>query len=80
MASEPNTVEQELFGEHESGTVNEAEAPILLEQYKLFVGTSEALVSRRQQVNTFFLSVNSIILKSTFSSVTPGPRANSDSV
>ena len=50
-----NTVEQELFGEHESGTLNEAEAPILLEQYKLFVETSEALVSRRQQVNTFLL-------------------------
>ena len=35
---------------------------MLFEQYKLIVGTSEALVSRRQQVNTFFLSVNSIIL------------------
>ena len=42
--------------------MNEAEAATLLEQYKLFVGTSESLVSRRQQVNTFFLSVNSIIL------------------
>ena len=62
MTSEPNTVEQELFGEHESGTLNETEASTLLEQYKLFVGTSEALVSRRQQVNTFFLSVNSILL------------------
>ena len=62
MASEPNTVERELFGEHKSETSNETEVPILLEQYKLFVGTSEALVSRRQQVNTFFLSVNSIIL------------------
>ena len=65
MTSEPNTVEQELFGEHESGTLNETEASTLLEQYKLFVGTSEALVSRRQQVNTFFLSVNSIILAAT---------------
>lgn len=34
----------------------------LLEQYKLLVGTSEALVVRRQSVNTFFLSVNSILL------------------
>ena len=62
MASEPNTVEQELFGEHSSEELSEAEASALLEQYKLFVSTSESLVSRRQQVNTFFLSVNSIIL------------------
>jgi len=65
MASKQDTVEQELFGAHESGTPNETEVPVLLEQYKLFVGTSEALVSRRQQVNTFFLSVNSIILAAT---------------
>lgn len=62
MASEPNAVERELFGEHSSEELNEAEASALLEQYKLFVGTSESLVSRRQQVNTFFLSINSIIL------------------
>ena len=62
MASKPDTVEQELFGHRESTTPNEAEVSVLFEQYKLIVGTSEALVSRRQQVNTFFLSVNSIIL------------------
>lgn len=42
--------------------MSDAEVSTLLEQYKIFVGTSESLVSRRQQVNTFFLSVNSIIL------------------
>ena len=62
MPSKPDTVEQELFGHRESTTPNEAKVSVLFEQYKLFVGTSEALVSRRQQVNTFFLSVNSIIL------------------
>ena len=62
MPSKPDTVEQELFGHREPTTPNEAEISVLLEQYKLFVGSSEALVSRRQQVNTFFLSVNSIIL------------------
>ena len=62
MASEPKTVGQELFGEQQPGTLNEPEVSVLLEQYKLFVGTSESLVSRRQQVNTFFLSVNSILL------------------
>jgi hypothetical protein len=34
----------------------------LLEQYKLLVQTSESLVSRRQGVNTFFLTFNSLML------------------
>ena len=34
----------------------------LLEQYKLLVETSESLVSRRQAVNTFFLTLNSFLL------------------
>lgn len=35
---------------------------ILLEEYKLFVDTSEKLVARRQTVNTFFLSINALLL------------------
>lgn len=35
---------------------------LLMEQYKLFVETSESLVARRQTVNTFFLSVNGLLL------------------
>lgn len=35
---------------------------LLLEEYKLFVDTSEKLVARRQTVNTFFLSVNALLL------------------
>ncbi|MDE0031799.1 MAG: hypothetical protein OXU75_01485 [Deltaproteobacteria bacterium] len=65
MASEPTTLEQELFGHDHAASPNDTHVSILLEQYKLFVGTSEALVARRQQVNTFFLSVNSIILAAT---------------
>lgn len=65
MAVEPNRVEQELFGERTSETLNGIETSTLLEQYKLFVGTSESLVSRRQRVNTFFLSINSVILAAT---------------
>ena len=65
MASEPTTVEQELFGDDQPVSPSDTDVSILFEQYKLFVGTSEALVSRRQQVNTFFLSVNSIILAAT---------------
>jgi len=34
----------------------------LLEEYKLFVGTSEALVSRRQTANAFFFSITSVLL------------------
>jgi hypothetical protein len=34
----------------------------LLEQYKLFVETEERLVSRRQEENRFFLSVNALVL------------------
>lgn len=35
---------------------------VLMEQYKLFVETSERLVARRQVVNTFFLSANALAL------------------
>lgn len=42
--------------------LSDFDASALLAQYKLFVETSESLISRRQNVNTFFLSVNSIVL------------------
>ena len=54
-----DTVETDLFG---SGQPTDADAEALLTQYRLFVETSETLGSRRQGVNTFFLSVNSIML------------------
>ncbi|MDV2503818.1 MAG: hypothetical protein RX318_07675 [bacterium] len=41
---------------------SEQELSVLMEQYKLFVDTSEKLVSRRQTVNTFFLSINALVL------------------
>ena len=53
------SVDEVLFPDGEP-TPDDAEA--LLAQYRLFVETSEALVVRRQSVNTFFLSVNSIVL------------------
>src|SRR5687767_15870563 len=34
----------------------------VLEQYRLFVETEERLVSRRQEENRFFLSVNALLL------------------
>ena len=42
--------------------LDQCELEVLIEQYKLFVGTSERLVARRQVVNTFFLSVNTLAL------------------
>lgn len=52
-------LDEDLFAGREP---EEGQAQVLLEQYKLFVNTSEALVQRRQGVNTFFLSVNSLLL------------------
>ncbi len=52
-------LDEDLFAGREP---EEGQAQALLEQYKLFVNTSEALVQRRRGVNTFFLSVNSLLL------------------
>ena len=57
--TDTDPIEDELFAGLDPG---ENDAPVLLEQYKLFVGTSEALVQRRQGVNTFFLSANSLLV------------------
>ena len=54
-----DAVEETLFADREP---RDQDADRLLAQYRILVDTSEALVSRRQGVNTFFLSVNSIIL------------------
>ena len=53
------SVEHELFGGREPAA---SDSEALLAQYRLFVETSETLVVRRQGVNTFFLSVNSLVL------------------
>ena len=56
---EPDAVETQLF----SGEVlTDADRETLFGQYRMFAETSEALVARRQGVNTFFLSVNSAII------------------
>lgn len=54
-----DTVDAILFASDEP---KDEDADTLLAQYRTIVETSETLVSRRQGVNTFFLSVNSIIL------------------
>lgn len=57
--NDEQAVERELFGDRKP---TEADSEALLAQYRLFVETSEALVARRQRVNTFFLSVNPLVL------------------
>ena len=68
MKNKSESVSQTLFGNSANAEGSRADGRLddddktLLEQYKTFVGTSEALVLRRQNVNTFFLSVNCILL------------------
>ena len=46
-----------------SGTdFDESDRRLLFEQYRMFVETSERLVARRQTVNAFFLSINTLLL------------------
>ncbi len=59
----------EIIKEHERGNykvfnqdVTEIDKTVLFEQYKVFLKTSEDLVSRRQSVNNFYISINSAIL------------------
>lgn len=46
-----------------NGDINDTERQkILLEQYKMFLKTSEDLVARRQSVSNFYISVNSALM------------------
>lgn len=56
--SEP--VERELFPTGLPSTSDAVAAA--LEQYKLILGTTESLESRRQTLHTFFMSINSLFL------------------
>ena len=40
----------------------EIDKALLLEQYKIFLQTSEDLVARRQSVNNFYISINSVLM------------------
>ena len=59
----------ELIVKHETGNYkvfnqefDTIDKNILLEQYKVFLQTSEDLVSRRQNVNIFYISINSALM------------------
>lgn len=58
--SEDSNLDDVIF--HGQAAADQQQIDVLLEQYKLFVDTSERLVARRQIVNTFFLSVNALVL------------------
>lgn len=45
-----------------NGTPGELNQEVMLEQYKLFLQTSEDLVSRRQSVNSFYISISSALV------------------
>ncbi len=58
-----------LFKDHEKGDYSvfnqdtkELDRALLFEQYKIFLQTSEDLVSRRQSVNNFYISINSALM------------------
>ena len=59
-APNPLDIDDVLFGGRAS--LDRADLEVVMEQYKLFVDTSERLVARRQVVNTFFLSANTLAL------------------
>ena len=59
----------DLIKKHKSGeyhvfnqSIDSIDKNILLEQYKIFLQTSEDLVSRRQNVNNFYISINSALM------------------
>ncbi len=58
ITNEKYNFEKALFNEN---ITNDIDRKDLLEQYKLILQTSEALVVRRQTVNTFFLSANVLL-------------------
>jgi hypothetical protein len=60
---DPALPQAELIRQGDADLLPDPEqAEHFLEQYKIFVETEERLVSRRQEENRFFLSVNALIL------------------
>lgn len=57
-------IEKHCSGDYKvfNQNVENIDKNILFEQYKLFLQTSEDLVSRRQNVNSFYISINSALI------------------
>jgi len=56
-----SAIEKALFGDRTSPPTG-ADLQAVLELYKLYVGTMEAMVSRRQTVHSFFLTASSFLM------------------
>ncbi|MDF1489344.1 RipA family octameric membrane protein [Tessaracoccus caeni] len=63
MSDEASTFDDTLFPN--GPPRNKGELDQLIELYKLMVASSETLVSRRQNVNTFFLTINTLLLSAS---------------
>ena len=77
MTDNAESVETTLFAERQH---TDCDAEALLSQYRLFVETSEALVLRRQGVNNFFLSINSLVLAGAGLLLRDGESSNVEAV
>ena len=62
MNKQNNSTPENVLFPHGTDLENSNSLNVLLEQYKLFVATSERLVERRQKMNAFFLSVNAVLV------------------
>ncbi len=76
MTQESEQLDAALFP---TGEPTDSDAATLLAQYKIFVETSETLGARRQGVNTFFLSVNSLVLAAVGLLLREGQSGNLES-
>ena len=64
MAEQPNQVVEKLFGPLDSHATLDDEKlrGVLLEQYKLYVEMADRISARRQNANTFALSINTALI------------------
>jgi hypothetical protein len=75
MPTQPTDVMEKLFSKPPS-EMSEREASLLLEQYKLYVELMDKVSERRHQANSFFLTVNTLLVTALtgFISLTQQPK------
>jgi hypothetical protein len=61
MADQPTEIESKLFN-RVSSRFSEKRADLLFEQYKIYVELMDKVSERRHQANSFFLTVNTILV------------------
>ncbi len=55
-------LDKALFNSETPETLDDESKKLLFEQYKLLLQTSETLITRRQTMNTFFLTANGVLI------------------